>query len=246
MLGIASDMTAIFSAHAAPYELRIYADDIPQQDEAEIELIMSVARPKASPDGPQSRVMQTLIEYGYGLGRGWSIGLELPFSNVQGRNKVEGLKAEVQYVAEHNKAAGGYWGVRSDLGYASSPYEAQGGNSLEINPILGFRVAKWHAIVNPSLEKPLSGRASKTQFLPSAKIARQLSDTRQMGLEYFSDWGAVNEILPKRQRDESLYLVWDEKLSTQRMNFGLGKPLNPHGGSTDRWIIKVGLTLDVD
>jgi hypothetical protein len=207
---------------------------------------MSVANPKIAQDSPPGRVIQTLVEYGYGLGNGWSVGLELPVSRVQSRDKVEGLKAELQYVAEHNKHDGFYWGIRGDLGYSSSPYELQGSNSTEINPILGFRGSRWHFIVNPSIERPLSGRESKTQFQPSAKIAHRLSDTRQVGFEYFSQWGTLSAVLPQRQRDESLYLVWDEKLSTSRLNLGLGKPLNPNGSSADKWVVKVGFNLDVD
>lgn len=246
LMGLTTGMGVCITSLAAPYELRIYSDEIPETSEAELELIMSVAKPKATPDAPQGRVMQTLLEYGYGLGNGWSVGLELPISRVQGRDKVEGLKAEVQYVAKHDKHEGWYWGVRGDLGYGSSPYETQGGNSMEINPILGYRWSTWHVVVNPSVEIPLSGHETKTQFQPSAKIAHRLSDSRHVGFEYFSGWGPVNAVLPQRQRDESLYGVWDEKLSASYLNLGLGKPLNPNGGSVDKWIIKVGWTVDVD
>jgi len=233
-------------AWAASYELRIYSDEHPQKDDAEIELVMSVAKPKPSVDGPSGRVVQTLIEYGYGLGNGWSIGLELPTSHVQGHHKIEGLKAEVQYVAAHSKAQGVYWGVRGDFGYASSPYETQGSNSIGINPILGYRWATWHVVVNPSIEIPLSGHDTQIQFQPSAKLARWVTGTGQLGLEYFSSWGAVSSVLPQRQRDETLYLVWDERLTHSRWSVGLGKPLHPSGGSVDRWVAKVGVNFDLD
>ena len=246
LLGLASGMGFCISSLAAPYELRIYSDDIPEAGETELEVIMSVAKPKVTQESPPGLVMQSLFEYGFGLGNGWSVGFELPVSRVQGHNTVEGLKAEVQYVAKHDKYVGGYWGIRGDLGYASSPYETLGGHSMEINPIIGYRWSAWHAVINPSVEIPLRGHASKTQFQPSAKIARRLSDTRHFGFEYFSGWGAVNALLPRRQRDESLYWVWDEKLSASHLNLGLGRPLNPNGGSVDQWIVKVGWTFDVD
>lgn len=233
-------------AWSAPYELRVYSDDIPKKDETEIELIVSAAKPKEAPDGPRGHVVQTLIEYGYGLGNGWSIGLELPMSHADGRYKLNGLKAEVQFVAQHNAHQGMYWGLRGDLGYTSTPYEIQGGNSLDINPILGYRWSTWHIVVNPSIEIPLSGPNTKTQFQPSAKIAKQVTSMSQLGLEYFSAWGDLSSIRPQRQRDETLYVVWDKKLATSRWNLGLGKPLNPSGGSVDQWVVKIGASLDLD
>jgi hypothetical protein len=243
---LAASIFLTSTAHAASYELRIYLDDIPKQGESEIELIMSVAKPKMNTEGPNSRVAQTLIEYGYGLGNGWSIGLELPTSHVQGQHKAEGLKLEAQFVAEHNKDHGVYWGVRTDVGYTYTPYEPQGSNSMGLNPIWGYRLAAWHFVVNPSIEIPLSGPSRQTLFQPSAKLARAFNSRRQLGIEYFSSWGAASSVLPQRQRDETLYLVWDEKLTTSRWNMGLGKPMNPSGGSIDKWVVKIGVNLDLD
>jgi len=245
-LALAAVVACASTGLAAPYELRVYSDDIPQKEESEIELIMSAAKPTRMDEGSRGQVFQTLVEYGYGLGNGWSVGLELPISFADGRHKLNGLKVEAQYVAEHNAHQGLYWGVRGDVGYASSPYETQGSNSIDLNPILGYRWSTWHIVMNPSIEIPLSGPHAKPQFQPSAKIARQIAGTRQLGLEYFSGWGNLSSVRPPHQRDETLYLVWDEKLATSRWNFGLGQPLHPSGGSVDKWVVKVGVSLDLD
>jgi hypothetical protein len=243
-LAVAIASTSVVSA--APYELRVYSDDTPKKGESEIELLVSMAQPKLVDDAPRGRVIQTLLEYGYGLDNGWSIGLELPMSHENGHNTLSGLKVETQYVAEHNTHQGMYWGVRGDVGYTSSPYETQGGNSLDINPILGYRWLTWHVVVNPSIEIPLSGRNTHTQFQPSAKIARRVNNSTQLGVEYFSGWGALSAIRPQRERDETLYLVWDEQSARNRWNVGLGKPMNPSGGSVDKWVVKIGVNLDLD
>jgi len=245
-LAIAATAALPSVARAAPYELRVYSDDMPQKEDAEIELILSIAKPKLTDEGPRGSVFQTLVEYGYGLGNGWSIGLELPMSHVNGHNQLNGLKVEAQYVAKHDAQQGLYWGIRSDVGYTSSPYDAQGSHSVDINPIVGYRWSTWHLVVNPSLEIPMSGPNKQTQFQPSAKLARSIRGTTQLGLEYFSGWGALSALRPQRERDETLYWVWDEKLANSRWNIGLGKPLNPSGGSVDKWVMKVGVNLDLD
>jgi hypothetical protein len=238
--------TSVTAAVAASYELRVYSDDIPPQGDAEIEWIASIAQPKPSQAGPNTRVAQLLMEYGYGLGHGWAIGLELPMSQVQGQRKLEGLKAEVQYVAPHAADVGFYWGVRGDVGYTSTPYDSQGGNSVGLNPILGYRWSTWHATVNPSFEIPLSGESTKAQFQPSAKISKRVNATRQLGLEYFSNWGAASAPLARQRRDETLYAVWDAQLKAHRLQLGLGRPLHPAGGSVDKWVVKIGMNLDID
>lgn len=243
---LSAAVLCVTCAHAAPYELRVYSDDIPKAGEPELEVIASTARPKATMDGLPNRVSQMLLEYGYGLGNGWTVGLELPMSHADGHNKLNGLKVEAQYVTKHDAHRGMYWGVRGDVGYTSSHYESQGINSADINPILGYRWSQWHVVVNPSIEIPISGPNKQTQFQPSAKLARATSGTTQLGVEYFSGWGVLSALRPQRERDEMLYAVWDEKLAHSRWNLGLGKPIHPSGGSVDKWVLKIGVNLDLD
>ena len=231
---------------AAPYELRVYSDDIPRQGESELEWIVGVAHPRNSTDGPHGLVTQALVEYGFGLGKGWSIGLELPMSHTNEHTQANGVKAELQYVSDHNRQQGFYWGLRGDIGYTSSPYEAQGGNTTDINPIIGYRWPKWHLVVNPSVEIPLSNPHKRTEFQPSFKIARSMTGNRQLGVEYFSSWGRVSSLSPPQQRDETLYLVWDEKFTSSRLSFGIGQPLRPTMGSADKWVLKLGASMDMD
>lgn len=245
-LTLISAMVCASAALAAPHELRIYSDDTPKNNEVEVELLISVAQPKPVNAGFNERVIQTLFEYGYGLGHGWSVGLELPMSRHQGRDELNGLKAELQYVAEHDAHRGMYWGVRTDLGYTSSPYEPNGANTFEINPILGYRAGDWHFVLNPSIEIPLSGTTKQTQFQPSAKVAKSLNNSQQLGLEYFSRWGALSSVLPQRQRDDMLYLVCDTQRGSSRWNLGIGRPLAPAAGNVDTWVVKVGVGLDLD
>ena len=70
--------------------------------------------------------------------------------------------------------------------------------------------------------------------------------TRQLGLEYFSNWGAASAPLARQRRDETLYAVWDEQIKAHRLQLGLGRPLHPAGGSVDKWVVKIGMNLDID
>jgi len=231
---------------AAPYEVTVYSDDIPEKGEAEAELILSVAKARPEDDGPKSRVAQGLAEYSFGIADGWAVGIELPVARADGISKLKGLKAEVQYVHPHDPSSGWYWGVRSDIGYESSVYEARGGNSIDINPVIGYRYSVWHLVINPSVEIPLSGDSSKTIFKPSGEVVADVGGSNAVGLQYFGDMGPLSKILPRSHRDEMLYLVWKKKLGTRRFSVGLGQPFAATSGNVDKWVAKAAISLELE
>lgn len=124
-------------AHAAPYELTVYSDEISAPGETEIEARFSLAKPRST-SVSTGHVAQVLTEINYGLSNGWEVGIEIPAVSANSVRKIEGFAVEVQYIAPHDKTGGWYWGVRSDLGRIVSLYEDDTALSLKFNPILGF------------------------------------------------------------------------------------------------------------
>jgi hypothetical protein len=56
---------------------------------------------------------------------------------------------------------------------------------------------------------PLGGEAD---FAPAARLARNLGNDRFVGLEYYSFYGKIGNILPLQQQYQELYVVTDFKL----------------------------------
>ena len=230
---------------AAPYELSVYSDDLPEKGETETELIFSFAQPRPDDDVPKGKISQTLAEISYGIAPGWAVGIELPGVHADGTSRLEGLKGEVQFVAPHEKN-GWYWGVRCDIGYESSVYEAHGGNGTDINPIIGFRWSSWHFAANPSLEIPLGGESRQTVFMPAAKLTKSLDSANALGMEYFGNLGPMSNLLPQNKRDEMIYLVWDMKRDNTSINFGVGQPIHSSSGNADQWVVKAAFSFEMD
>ena len=233
------------SCFSAPYELTVYSDDLPEKGETEVELTMSLAKPRPDDDVPKGKISQVLAEYSYGVASGWAVGIELPGVNANHSSKLEGLKGEIQFVAPHEKN-GWYWGARCDIGYESSVYETKGGNGADINPIIGYRWSSWHLVANPSLEIPLSGESKRTVFMPAAKLTKTLDSANTLGIEYFGNLGPMSNLLPQSKRDEMVYLVWDIKFDNKLLNLGIGQPIHSSSYNADQWVIKAALNFEMD
>ncbi len=240
-------LLAATTAHAAPYELTVYSDDISAPGETEFESVFSIARP-ASRTGLDGHVEQALGEINYGIAKGFEIGLELPASYSEHRLREDGLAIEIEYLAPHDKVDGWFVGIRGDLGRVRSAYDddAAAATDLDLDPIIGYRGRGYRMVFNPSLETSLSVGNTTARFQPSAKLAIQIAAHDELGTEYFGDWGPVRELLPNSRRDEAVYLVWDKKTSSGRLNIGLGRGLHPSNGSADKWVAKIGFQFDAD
>ncbi len=190
--------------------------------------------------------MLVFFEVDYGLGKDWSVGLELPGVIAGQTRKLEGLALELQYVAPHDKTNGWYWGIRGDVAHQSSVYESEAGNSIDLNPIIGYRNGPVHAVLNPSLEVPFQSEEPRVTFQPAAKLTTRVAEGQELGVEYYGNWGPFSALLPLAKRDETLYAVWEKNMSFGHLNIGFGRGLHPDGGSADRWVGKVDLQFELD
>ncbi len=219
---------------------------MPDPGEGELETVFSYAKPRPDDDLRANHVTQAQIELGYGLSKEWAVGLEIPAAFAGRTHKVQGANIELEYVAPHDPAQGGYVGLRAEVGREASVYENEVENALEFNPILGYRWGSLHTTINPSLEIPLRAETSRVQFHPSAKAAWQLINRSDVGVEYYGSWGPLSALLPRAKRDEVIYAVWEGKISHCHINAGVGKGLHPATGSEDRWVAKVALEFELD
>jgi hypothetical protein len=87
------------------------------------------------------------------------------------------------------------------------------------------------AIRSGNLSSPIVdvsfGPGSEADFLPAARLARNLGEDRFIGLEYYADHGKVGNILPLRQQDQQLYTVTDFKVKHVDVELGVGYHFTP-------------------
>ncbi len=221
--------------YAAPNEIKIFTDELAKYGEHTLETHVN----KASRAGPRAgnpiAPLQVMPEYSYGIWRNWEFSLQLPVAQNQDRVRSEGYRVELQYVAPHEEAQGFYWGLNIELARTARLGEPQVGN-LEIIPILGLRVDRWHIVANPGIKRAVTGPERSTNFEPAAKIAYRVLGMNYFGCEYYWEAGPLRHWLPRDRQSRVLYFAWDGKIGKSDINFGIGRGLSE---ASDRWVFKV-------
>ncbi len=182
-----------------------------------------------------NRSLQGTPEFAYGITKWWEAGLYLPFA-VTGTGEFlsDGAKIRSLFVVPDAEKRNFFYGVNFELGY-EMPQFSPTPWVLEIRPIIGVRNKEWEFIVNPIVDVSF-GTGGEADFAPAARLARNLGEDRFIGLEYYSDYGKIGNILPLQQQSQQLFAVTDFKVKDVDVELGAG-----YGFTTgsDRLIFKV-------
>ena len=202
------------AAFAAPNEIKVFTDELAAYREHTLETHFNKAD-----TGP----WRLMPEYSYGLAPNWEVSLQLPFAFQSSGATSEGYRVELQYVAPHDAERGFYWGFNAELARQTRVNEEEFSNA-ELIVILGYRVAKWHMVLNPGWERPIGDTHGATSATPAAKVAYATSDHNSFGFEYYRD-----------AQSKAIYFAWDGQIGKSSINVGLGRGLT---SESDRWVLK--------
>jgi hypothetical protein len=222
-------------AHAAPNEIKVFTDELANLGEQTLETHVN----KASSPGPnvenRANPLRIMPEYSYGVRQNWEFSLQLPLAFTTDQARLEGYRAELQYIAPHDDEEGFYWGMNFEVARIERMGEQSFWNA-EVIPIFGYRWERWHFVANPGFDKPLSGSSRSSNFGPALKAAYRVFEKNYFGLEYYQDLGPLKNNLPKEEQSRVLYIAWDGKIGKSDINVGLGRGLTD---SSDRWVLKM-------
>ena len=221
-------------AVAAPNEIKVFTDELAGYGEHTLETHVNKAS-KAGPN-PANRLtpIQAMPEYSYGIWKNWEFSLQLPAAFNDTASRVEGYRAELQYVVPHDDEEGFYWGINFELARTARLGEVSFWN-IEFVPILGYRKDRWHFVCNPGIEKAVAGTSRGANFQSAGKIAYRGFDKNYFGIEYYVDAGPLRSRLPSYLQSRVLYLAWDGKIGKSDINVGVGRGFTD---ASDRWVLK--------
>jgi hypothetical protein len=237
----------IISTTLAPAddEIQIYNAQIAAVGQWTIEQHLNYAIDgRKQPDFPGGLVPNHTVngtpELAYGLADWWEIGFYAPFAiSGSGAFLSNGAKIRNLFVSPHAAERNFFYGVNFEFSY-ETPSFSQTHYGLEIRPIIGMRNSDWVFIVNPIVDIGL-GALGEADFLPAARLARNLGENRFVGVEYYTDLGEIGDFLPLEQQRQQIFGVTDFKLGVFDIELGLGYGLT---SGSDHLIAKAIIGYD--
>jgi hypothetical protein len=220
-------------------EIQVYNADINEVGQWSYEQHLNFAgvgqtRPEFPGGFTSNHSLQGTPEFAYGITNWWEAGFYLPFAVTgAGQFLSDGAKLRSLFAVPDAGKRNFFYGVNFELGY-EMPQFSPTPWVLEIRPIIGVRNKEWEFIVNPIVDVSF-GPGSEADFAPAARLARNLGEDRFIGLEYYSDYGKIGNILPLPQQSQQLYAVTDFKVKDVDVQFGAGYGFTP---GSDRLIFK--------
>jgi hypothetical protein len=239
MLGI------VASAARADDEIQIYNAQIAAVGQWTIEQHLNYTiSGRKEPDFPGGLVPNHALngtpELAYGITDWWEVGFYAPFEvSGGGAFLSNGAKIRNLFVVPHAAEQKFFYGVNFELSY-ETPAFSQTRYALEIRPILGVRNKDWEFIVNPIVDVGF-GALGEADFLPAARLARNLGKDRFLGVEYYTDLGKIGDFLPLQQQRQQIFGVTDFKLGEFDIELGLGYGLT---SGSDRLVAKAIIGYD--
>jgi hypothetical protein len=240
-------------AHAAMIdEIQVYTDDINEPGKFGLELhVNTTPKGRSTPDFPGEITprhgLRFTPEFSYGLTRSLEAGLYLPYArDAEGGTHFAGPKLRLKWLPLQVGESGRGWFMGAIVEYAwVAPAFEQSRNSVELRPIIGYRSQDWLFAANPILGWDLAGpnHDGKADFSPSVKIARNVAAGLALGVEYYSELGKVNNILPHAEQAHALYFALDYERKPWAFNVGIGRGLT---GAADRWTLKTIIEIPFD
>jgi hypothetical protein len=233
------------TAARADDEIQIYNADIAAIGQWTIEQHLNYAIDgRKQPDFPGGLVPNHAVngtpELAYGLTDWWEIGFYAPFAiSGSGAFLSNGAKIRNLFVSPHAAERNFFYGVNFEFSY-ETPSFSQTHYGLEIRPIVGVRNSDWEFIINPIVDVGF-GALGETDFLPAARLARNLSEDRFVGVEYYTDLGKIGDFLPLEQQRQQIFGVTDFKLGVFDIELGLGYGLT---SGSDRLVAKAIIGYD--
>jgi hypothetical protein len=172
-------------------------------------------------------------ELAYGITDWWELGFYAPFAVSDRQFLSNGAKIRNLFVVPDAGKRDFFYGVNFEFSY-NMPRFSQQIYALEIRPIVGWRNKDWEFIVNPIVDMSF-GAGGETDFAPAVRLARKLGEDFFVGAEYYSDFGAIGNVLPLQEQQHAVFAVTDFKVGVVDVELGLGYGLT---SGSDRLIAK--------
>ena len=236
--------TAI-SAYAVD-EIQVYNAEIAEVGQWTFQLHSNYAFiGRKEPDFPggliPNHALQGTGEWAYGITDWWEMGFYTPFAVDQNLTPYSnGAKIRQLFVTPNAAKREFFYGVNFEFSYAMLQFLPTRWN-LEIRPIIGWRKYDYEFIINPIVDVGF-GQNGVVEFVPAARFVRKFGENFDLGFEYYTDLGPLQNWVPFNEQQHNIYAVVDFKVGRFDVNAGIGYGLTP---GSDRLMAKMIIGTDL-
>jgi hypothetical protein len=184
---------------------------------------------------PSDKLFHETLEVTHGFTDNFELGIY--FFNAIGSNGRTGyggshLRPRIKAPASWNLPVG--LSLGSEIGYQKIGF-FNNHWLLEIHPIIDKEFGKFSVAINPTFDWNID-RSAEFEFNPCMMTSYKISKKADLGLEWYSGYGQVQDFVPWNKQHQVLYLATNINFGTNwEFNAGIGRGLN---SSADPWIIK--------
>jgi hypothetical protein len=181
-----------------------------------------------------NRSLNGTPEFAYGLTDWWEFGFYLPFAvDGDGRFLSNGGKLRTLFVTPHADQKSFFYGINFEFDF-QTPAFAPSLFGMEVRPIIGWRNPQWEFIFNPIFDLSF-GSGGAVDFVPAARLVRNLGNDVFFGVEYYGDLGQPGNFPNPEQQQHQLFAVTDFKVGKFDIDLGIGYGLT---SGSDRLVAK--------
>ncbi len=179
-----------------------------------------------------------VAEWAYGVSDWFEAGLYLPlYSHDEAHGMaLNGLKLRTLFAVPHADDRNFFYGVNFEFSYNADQWDPKN-FTAEIRPIVGWHLSPIDIVINPIFDTAWDG-VDKLEFVPSSRVAWNVSPGFAVALEEYADFGTVDGFAPRGDQSHQLFGVIDFKAFTVDVDFGVGFGLTDGSdGSTLKLIL---------
>jgi hypothetical protein len=222
------------AAHATDPEIMVHENDIAERGEIVATLHANYtargSRQTGDTTWPSDKLTNLMAEFATGLAPQWEIGLHLPImragvtseSSTAGSWGSSGVMLRIKHIDEWEN--GFFLGFNAEYDVYAQRY-ATDNRSIELRGIVGLDTENYRLTLNPALMWGLGSRVEEhaPYFAVSGKALYKLNPQWGFGAEFYSNWGAANNLLPG-DGDRLAYLIGEWLPDDiQSVHFGIGR-----------------------
>jgi hypothetical protein len=228
------------------YEIQVYKSEITEKGHTIFELHSNFtpAGNKQYSDKifPSDKIFHETLEITHGFSDIFEMGVY--FFNALGSNGRSGyggshIRPRIKIPESWNLPVG--LSLGSEIGYQRTGF-FNNHWLFEIHPIIDKEFGRFYIAINPTFDWNID-KSDDFEFNPCMMISYKILKKADLGLEWYSGYGPVQDILSWDQQHQVLYIATNIDFGNNwEFNAGVGLGLN---SSTDKWIIKciVGRTF---